>query len=552
MKRKIIYLLLILLSIVLMMPIVEAAKPAGYYKRVSGGCDEYPSIPGFCIQSGVDYNRTKTYYNCDAGLSCFQAAAAYYGAIYNTNDYWGAQSILNGKTFYTNSSCTTTFNDATSRTEAYAYSYCTTPSLGYTSLNLTVGETKSFADASGVLSGYSVNTSSSAISVSKSGNTLYVTALAPVTNATITFYKGSSGAIIGHCSNESQNYVTVEAAPYVSSVIYATAVAATPTPTPTPTPIYGSFQITKVDNNNIPLQGVKFKIGTNLSGTENSSWKYYYTNASGVISISSIPVGSGYYYQEVEALEGYSLDSSINYVYIGSQTAVTKTVKNYPEETGVIKITKINQYDDRLNNVKFKIGTNLSGTEGTDWDYYYTDRYGEIIIGDLELGEYFAKEEEALPGYSLDTNTYRLILNEENQLETLTIRNVLEVDRMLKIVKRDTQTYETLSGVRINIYQSDGTLYQEKVTDENGEIYISDIEDGSYYLEEIEAPTGYVKLDGRYQFEISEGMPTLTIELFNEIYNPKTGKTSIIIPFATATLLLIGGYLVLKKKQKFI
>ena len=103
----------------------QIAKPTGYYKRTDGTCHTYPTIGttlGFCAEAGVDYNSTASYSDCTLGLTCEQAAASYYGAVVNQSAFYQAQSLINGRTFYTNSSCTTPLS--TSDAYDYAFNYC--------------------------------------------------------------------------------------------------------------------------------------------------------------------------------------------------------------------------------------------------------------------------------------------------------------------------------------------------------------------------------------------------------------------------------------------
>ncbi len=554
MKKILSFAITIIVASFFLIPFVDGAKPTGYYKKLNGTCHTYPNIPhdtailGFCIQPGATYTDSETYYNCDAGLTCYEAAVAYYGAVVNTNHFWQAQSILNGRTFYSDNNCTNVI--ATTDAANYANSYCMVPNLGNTTLDIKVGETKTFTDSNSTISNYSTSYSSSAFTVTKVANGISITGLSAATNQKLVLWRGSTTAITGHCSNNSQNYVTVNSGPYLSSNITINInenVVAT-------TPKYGTLRLLKVDEGGAPLEGVRFKVGTNLNGTENTHWKYETTNSEGLITVSSIPVGSSYYYQEVETLNGYIMDNSIKYIYIKDETTYTIRITNNAEDTGMIKITKINQYGDRLSNVTFKIGTDINGVQGTDWNTYTTDQYGEIVIPNLAINTIlYAKETATLEGYDFNPDTvYRLEINEEQLIDDITITNTLRVDRLLKIIKRTTETNDIIPNVKINVYNEDETLYYEGTTDENGEIYVSNIPDGNYYLLEMEAPNGYVKLNDRYEFTISTDTPTVTIELFNDLKNQKTGAINIVIPFIAISALGIGVYLILKNKQKLI
>ena len=131
-----------------------------------------------------------------------------------------------------------------------------------------------------------------------------------------------------------------------------------------------------------------------------------------------------------------------------------------------------------------------------------------------------------------DVTTYPIYngvpLNKEYQNYLITgIRNELgqgeksieyePIGGKLIIIKKDANTDERLSNVKFNIYDSNKKiLYENLKTDENGEITISNLLTGNYYIEETKAKEGYEIVEGLHDIKVIEGSTSKMI-----INNPK-------------------------------
>ncbi len=558
-KEKIIFVVLCLLSVIIMMPFAEA-KTTAYYKKKNGDCNRYPDLPAFCIQPGVNYNGSAAYERCDVTLTCYDAAAAWYGYQFeSTNKFWAAQTILNGRDFFTDPSCSTASKIPVEEVNSYAMNYCTLPGFGGTEFNMKVGEQFTITDSKNVLSDYNIYYNTSAFTATKSGNKIIIEPLSEIIGAEILIYKGYYDAVVGKCSNNSQNLVEVKQPPYLSmklkfNVTKPDEASSSEEPEPIVKKI-GGLKILKVDENGDPVPHVKFKLGINLFGEEGSQYRIKETDANGIVTYDNIVVGSAFYFQEIEVPEGMELNPKINFIYIAEEKTYEvrfiNTLEHEEEEIkGRIKVIKVDEDGNKLEGVEFRIGN-----EDVGYNEYVTDQYGEINIPNLPVGEYKVTETSALDGYVFDEDeayTYTLVINEEQTYDEITIKNKKYLDSLLTIYKVDKESKEPLANVKINIYNEDGSLYETATTDENGIIIITDIEIGEYYLEEVEAPTGYKKLEGKIEFEITREEPRKTITIYNEIVNGKTGELNVIIPFTVVLLMSGGAYLVLKKREKLV
>ena len=493
------------------------SKSGYYFINSSGQCSEYPDLPGYCIQPGTLYYSNAEYYACDWSLSCEQAAAAYYGNSGGTA-FYTAQGSLNGRTYYTDSNCTNALATTGGGVTSEASRWCNTkPSFDGNVIALKVGESVTLTDANGVLGEYSVSSSSGALSVSVNGNTLSVTANKETSGADIILSKGSRTPYQAYCSSTSQAYAIASALPYVTSSlsIYTT--------TETVEDTYGGFKIIKKSDDGTVLEGVKFKIGTNISGEEGSGWQYYSTDSNGEIVVSNIKTGTKYYYQEVETLDGYILDNQVYNLTIKENTVIEVEVINYSDTKAMFKLIKTNEGGIPLPGVKFKIGTDLNGTEGTDWEYKVTNESGYITIGNIDINtKYYYQEVETLDGYVIDNEIREIIIDGTNGIYVATVINYGSTSAT--IIKKDAKTGTLLRNVEFEIYSSDNTLLYTKKTDKDGKIVIKGIENGKYYAKEKEAPDGYLLNKDKHYFEISDSNKNVVITIKNVPDNPDTGS----------------------------
>ena len=120
------------------------------------------------------------------------------------------------------------------------------------------------------------------------------------------------------------------------------------------------------------------------------------------------------------------------------------------------------------------------------------------------------KETKAPDGYITDSSS-RIVTVNGNDSATFVFTNTVKPG--LKITKIDKHTGERLEGAVVRIAGLSGSDVWEKTTDKNGEIFLSEIDEGVYTVQEITAPKGY-QLNGElYHLTASAGKTSeLTIE----------------------------------------
>ncbi|MBO5477539.1 MAG: Cys-Gln thioester bond-forming surface protein [Clostridia bacterium] len=257
--------------------------------------------------------------------------------------------------------------------------------------------------------------------------------------------------------------------------------------------IEGKLKIIKVDENNKPLQGVKF----NILDLNKNVIDTIVTDENGIAESKELEKGK-YYYQEIEAPEGIIVDNTMYEFEVETDGQnVIKNMVNYYAK-GSLLIKKYDSKNRALSNVKF----NILDENGNVVDTIVTDENGIATSKKLILGTYYYMEVEAPENVVIDTNKYEFGLTENNQVITKTVINEL-VEGKLKIIKVD-ENNEPLQGVKFNILDENKKVIDTIVTDENGVAESKEIEKGKYYYQEIEAPEGIIVDNTMYEFEVEE------------------------------------------------
>ena len=249
----------------------------------------------------------------------------------------------------------------------------------------------------------------------------------------------------------------------------------------------------QVDENDIPLEGVKFNIydeNKNLVDTMT-------TDKNGVAESGNLEKGK-YFYQEVEAPEGIVVDDTMYPFEIveDGQNVIENMVNYYAK--GELQITKIDNKKHTLEGVKFEIAND----KGEVVDTIVTNAKGIATTKKLPLGTYTYKEVEAPSNVVMDSETHEFALTYNNEVVKKTVTNKVK-EATLKIIKVD-ENEVPLQGVTFDIYTEDMKFVQRIVTDENGVAESKNLEMGKYYYKEVKAPQGIKVDDTLYAFEIVE------------------------------------------------
>lgn len=279
-----------------------------------------------------------------------------------------------------------------------------------------------------------------------------------------------------------------------------------------------TLRIKKVSSdNNQPLNNVTFDIYKDAACT--SLVKSVITQTiggeAGVADVTGLGVGLTYYIRERAGAGAtnhqllkdpvpVTIKSSDNVITISNhRVPVTVELTKTDEKTGSGVTGAVYSIYAR-ENIKAAAGDSILYNAG-DWvaDFPVTDENGKAVLENLYIGKYFVKEKSAPPSgeYLLDTTEYEVdaSANSKDFASDAVIRvNVSVVEKrspgLIKIEKTDSETGEMLSGAEFGIYSDrDCTkLVQTLVTDENGEAVSKTLNEGTYYVQELKTPAGYV------------------------------------------------------------
>ena len=159
--------------------------------------------------------------------------------------------------------------------------------------------------------------------------------------------------------------------------------------------------------------------------------------------------------------------------------------------------------------------------EVNDLGEHYTDADGIIRLEKLRDGWYQITETQAPDGYRIQgTGVYECYIAAGTDKE-ITFENV-PLSTIL-IQKMDAETGKPLAGAwfRLNYLNgrtsADGTTLGEYVTDDRGQIEINRLDEGTYIIEELSAPAGYVKSETtRTVYLAGEAQDFITITYGNQ------------------------------------
>ena len=266
------------------------------------------------------------------------------------------------------------------------------------------------------------------------------------------------------------------------------------------------IHLVKVDSETLkPLPNATYLI-SKVGGTFS---KEYVTDKDGEIDLSKLEPGA-YTVKEVKAPEGYLIDDGIRTVQLNAggnaQFVFTDTPK--PSLTVV-------KYDP--NTGKFLPGATFKISKVEDGSHYLdrvTDTQGRITIDKLEPGVYSVQETGAPEGYILNDTEYHVELFPGKNSELVVVN---EAKPDLRIVKTDAISGKPVQGVTFTVRMADGQTITTEATDENGEIFLTDMEPGVVEIWEQSVPGTYL-LNEEHQFI------TLTANRLGTVYfqnNPR-------------------------------
>jgi len=245
---------------------------------------------------------------------------------------------------------------------------------------------------------------------------------------------------------------------------------------------YGDLRIEKIDGaTGASLAGAKVQIkhiesGATYTGTTDTGGSYTFTELK----------PGAYEILELAAPEGWERDPQTYTTTVVTGECVTYTLKN--EALPGLKIIKYNREShETMSGVTFRIWR-----DGELLGDYETDALGEITLTDCRPGTYRVQEvDTGDSGHVLDTTPQEIELKAGDGIKELYFFN--DQKPGIWLVKVDSaDPSKVIPNARFRIEAVDGSWGPaEFVTDQNGEIDLSELPTGAYVVTELDCP-GYI------------------------------------------------------------
>lgn len=268
----------------------------------------------------------------------------------------------------------------------------------------------------------------------------------------------------------------------------------------------GTVEVTATDKRlpNLTISKRDKKTGTPIAGTIFSVSGIHYgyttevtTNSNGSVTLTGIPVDS-YEVREKFVPHPYILDTSnVQTVWLEAGSSQSLVFENLKKPG--LKIVKYDaQSGQTLADTTFKVyrDTVLLGE-------YTTGADGTVTLYDLEPGTYLVQEVATANTHVVNSTPQQIELEDATEDYTLVFRNFVKSG--IHLVKLDSETLKPLVNARFRISEVGGSFSKEYLTDINGEIDLTGLTPGSYTIEEISAPDGYLIDDSVRTIRINEG-----------------------------------------------
>lgn len=324
----------------------------------------------------------------------------------------------------------------------------------------------------------------------------------------------------------------------------------------------GRGTVTYAGNDNITsTQGTDF-VSTGVPAEKDALLATVKTGEQAEFNFGNLYFGN-YYVREIEPSEGYLLDETIYPVNfreaqdvhhdISLNTKVVETVKKQAFEIIKVSTDGASTETDYVKGAEFTVKLQ-SDIDKNGWenakthDVLVTDEKGYALSKELPYGKYLVRETK-VPKDLYKTKDFTVTVTKDSrEPQQWRVFNDGPFKAYIRIVKKDAENGNTvlIPGVTFKIKNTDtGEYVEQKVgdkkiseftTDETGTITTPlQLKYGSYAVEEITAPEGYLITEESYPLEVTtdgmlkvsediDGDPVIEVEIENK---PVKGSISI-------------------------
>lgn len=240
-------------------------------------------------------------------------------------------------------------------------------------------------------------------------------------------------------------------------------------------------------------------------------------------------------------------DSSMQHVITSYLTTEKKTVSdtltvnvNYeqPSQITILKVDKAN--DKALAGAKMVL-KNSSGTIIDSW----TSTSSGHVVKELANGTYTVQETEAPENYKLNTTPVQFTITDSTKVQTVKFYNETE-DKVVNIIKLDKSTEQPVAGAKLVLKDASGNEITNWISTTQGHI-IKNLPNGTYTVEETEAPSGYKLSEEKVEFTVSDANKDVSVKFYNEAKDRIVSITKI---DASTNLPLAGAEIVVRDSEE--
>ncbi len=277
-----------------------------------------------------------------------------------------------------------------------------------------------------------------------------------------------------------------------------------PTPIPTTQPTPASVSIIKLDRDtNAVVEGAVLSV-KNSSGKEVAR----FTSTTEAYKMNNVANGT-YTVEEVQAPAGYEL-SKEKQTFTISDTERTAEVRYYNKaKESVVSIFKL---DKNTEKPVAGAGLVIKDANGNVVRSLTSSVNGNSITG-LANGTYTVEEVEAPAGYELSTEKETFTLSNETKSVSVKFYNKAK-ESVVSIIKLDKTTDKPVSGAVLEIKDANGNVIKKFTSSVNGNS-ITGLSNGTYTVEEVEAPAGYELSTEKETFTLSDDVKSVEVKFYN-------------------------------------
>lgn len=277
--------------------------------------------------------------------------------------------------------------------------------------------------------------------------------------------------------------------------------------------IYGDIVINKTDSFDKPLAGAEFTI----YDSDENIIKTAISDSDGKVEFKEMELGT-YTIKETKSPEGHYKSSvtvaaviSRNVNLVDTDVVLSIDGKIYDNINVVndaidIKISKVDKYDRPLADAEFT----LYDDNEVVIQVIKSNDLGEGHFSKVPIGKYIIKETKAPSGYYLSDKIVNVEVKENNETEKTDL--ILKVDEDLVygavvfedekipviptkgkiVIEKIDENDNYLEGAEFTLYDDQGLVIKNGITDADGLLSFIDIPLGTYELKETRAPEGYL------------------------------------------------------------